>query len=273
MKDCGAVRLIVTLSTRAPRVKEATDRHLLRPAAKERIPEQSFDSKAWGRGCLFGAGTNCRRTFTITFQHDRGVLFLLVVFNQEENDVRKSILIVTAGLTLLAGCSHPADNAAKAPTKPKWLGAAYHTSFDAKALKPNPAGISIPPVKYTANPDAVVTRATLVVRIDPSDATKAVPAGSQMVMAPVDVSGTDGALPDDYMASADKNMSDFLQAYCVKGKVKLSVAIAKSSLAPQPSQSELSTKLLSDWLPIELAYKNPHPNCTPHAAPQGGPIS
>ena len=187
--------------------------------------------------------------------------------------MRKSILILIAGLALLSGCGSPADKAANAPKKPKWQGASYHTSFDTKALKPNPAGISIPALKYTANPEAVVTRATLVVRIDASDATKAVPAGSQMVMAPVDISGTDGTFPGDYMESADKNMSGFLQAYCIKGKVKLSVAIAKSSLAPQPSQAELSAKLLSDWLPIELVFKNPHPNCTPHAAPQGGPIS
>jgi len=187
--------------------------------------------------------------------------------------VRKRILLAMAGLLLLAGCGHEADNAAKAPTKPKWQGAAYHTSFDTKALKPNPSGISIPAIKYTANPDAVETRATLVVRIDASDATKGVPAGSQMVMAPVDVSGTDGALPDDYMAAADKNMSDFLQAYCVKGKVKLSLAIAKSHLAPQPSEAELNNKRLSDWLAIELMFKNPHPNCTPHAAPQAGPLN
>jgi len=187
--------------------------------------------------------------------------------------VRKRILLAMAGLLFLAGCGNGADNAAKVPTKPKWQGATYHTSFDTKALKPNPAGISIPAVKYTANPDALEKRATLVVRIDPSEATKAVPAGSQMVMAPVDISGTDGTLPDDYMTAADKNMSDFLQAYCVKGKVKLLVAIAKSHLAPQPSEGELNSKRLSDWMPIELVFKNPHPNCKPHAAPQGGPIT
>jgi len=75
------------------------------------------------------------------------------------------------------------------------------------------------------------------------------------------------------MTAADKNMSDFLQAYCVKGKVKLLVAIAKSHLAPQPSEGELNSKRLSDWMPIELVFKNPHPNCKPHAAPQGGPIT
>jgi len=187
--------------------------------------------------------------------------------------MRTGIVVAIGGLIFLAGCGNQADNAAKVPAKPKWQGASYHTSFDTKPMKPNPAGITIPILKYTANPDAVEKRATMVVRIDASDATKAVPAGSQMVMAPVDISGTDGALPDDYMAAADKNMSDFLQAYCVKGKVKLSVAIAKSHLAPQPSQGELNSKRLSDWLPIELMFKNPHPNCTPHAAPQAGPLT
>jgi hypothetical protein len=80
-------------------------------------------------------------------------------------------------------------------------------------------------------------------------------------MAPVDVSGTEGALPTDYMDATDKELAKFLGAYCIKGKIKITVAIAKSSLSSQPTESELDTKRLSDWLPIEVVFKNPHGGC------------
>lgn len=186
--------------------------------------------------------------------------------------MRKSIIFVIGVLAFLTGCGPSADKASNVPTKPKWQGAPYHIAFDAKTPKPNPAGIAIPDVQYTANPEMVEMRAALVVRIDPSDNTKSMPAGSQMVMVPVNVPGTEGALPADYMDATDKNLSAFLQSYCIKGKVKVSVLLARSSVAPQPTDAELESKRLSDWLPIELPFKNPHPNCTPHAAPQAGPL-
>jgi len=91
--------------------------------------------------------------------------------------------------------------------------------------------------------------------------TKNGPAMNQMVMAPVDISGAEGALPADYMAAADKELSKFLGACCVKGKIKISVLIAKSSLTSQAGDAELDEKRLSDWLPIEVVFKNPHPGC------------
>jgi hypothetical protein len=39
------------------------------------------------------------------------------------------------------------------------------------------------------------------------------------------------------------------------------VAIARSSLNPQADDAEVDAKRLSDWLPIEVVYKNPHPAC------------
>jgi hypothetical protein len=47
----------------------------------------------------------------------------------------------------------------------------------------------------------------------------------------------------------------------MKGKVKLSVALARSSLSNQARDSEIDAKRLSDWLPIEVVFKNPHPTC------------
>jgi len=47
----------------------------------------------------------------------------------------------------------------------------------------------------------------------------------------------------------------------MKGKIKLSVAIARSSLSPQADDAELNEKRLSGWLPLEVEFKNPHPKC------------
>jgi hypothetical protein len=63
------------------------------------------------------------------------------------------------------------------------------------------------------------------------------------------------------MDLADKGLSRFLGAYCIKGKVKISVAIARSSLTSQAGDDEVEKKRLSDWLPIEIVFKNPHPTC------------
>jgi hypothetical protein len=183
--------------------------------------------------------------------------------------VRKGIiltiggLLAIGGLAFLAGCD-TGKKASNAPIEPKWKGAAYRIAFDAPPSKPNPAGITIPVVKYTANPEALETRARLVVRFDSSQLTKNTdngPAMNQMVGAPVDIHGAEGALPADYMDATNKDLARFFGAYCAKGKIKMSLALARSSLSSQPSDAEIDSKRLSDWLPIELEFKNPHPKC------------
>ena len=82
-----------------------------------------------------------------------------------------------------------------------------------------------------------------------------------MIMYPVDIAGTEGTLPADYMNAADKDLSTFLGSYCVKGKIKISVALARSSLSRQAEEAEVDAKRLSDWMPIEVVFKNPHPKC------------
>lgn len=182
-------------------------------------------------------------------------------YRNEEDDLRKSIILAIGGLTLLAGCGNQGDKASNIPIKPKWQGAPYHIAFDTQASKPNPAGVTIPAIKYTANPDALEKRASLVVKFDTSGATKQGPMMNQMIMAPVDISGAEGSLPADYMDEADKGLSRFLGAYCIKGKIKISVALARSSLSSQAGDAEVDAKRLSDWLPIEIVFKNPHPTC------------
>jgi hypothetical protein len=178
-----------------------------------------------------------------------------------EDDLRKAIVLAIGGLAFLVGCRNQGDNASNAPVTPKWKGAPYRLVFDTKAAKPNPAGVTIPAIKYTANPDALETRASLVVRFDSSGLKKDQLIIDQMIMAPVDISGTEGTLPADYMDTANRGLAKLLGAYCVKGKVKVSVALARSSINPQAGDAEVTAKRLSDWLPIEVEFKNPHPKC------------
>jgi hypothetical protein len=175
--------------------------------------------------------------------------------------LKKSFIGFTVALAFLAGCGDQASKAPIVPAQPKWKGPAYRIAFDTKAPKPNPAGVALPSIKFTANPEALERRVTLVVRFDSSSVKKDTPVMDQMIMAPVDISGAEGSLPDDYMDLTDKNLARLLTAYCMKGKVKVTVAFARSSLSPQANDAEINAKRLSDWLPIEAPFKNPHPKC------------
>jgi hypothetical protein len=175
--------------------------------------------------------------------------------------VRKGIILAIGGLVFLAGCGNQGDKASNVPVTPKWKGAAYHLAFDTQAAKPNPAGVTIPVIKYTANPDSLERRVLLVVRFDASAVTKQVLIINQIILPPINIAGAEGALPADYMNLADKDLSTLLGAYCVKGKVKITVALARSSLAPQAGEAEVDAKRLSNWTPTEVVFKNPHPKC------------
>jgi hypothetical protein len=65
------------------------------------------------------------------------------------------------------------------------------------------------------------------------------------------------------MELADKDLSRLLAAYCLNGKIKLSVALVRSSVSISPGTGELDVKRLSDWTAIEVVFKNPHPHCQP----------
>ena len=175
--------------------------------------------------------------------------------------MRKKIILAIGGLALLAGCGDQGAKAPGIPVAPKWKGPAYRISFDTQAPKPNPAGVSLPGIKFTANPDALERRASLIVRFDASGVKKDTPVMDQMIMAPVDISGAEGALPADYMDRADQGLAQLLGAYCMKGKVKVNVLLTRSSISPQAADAEIDEKRLSDWLPIEVTFKNPHPKC------------
>lgn len=175
--------------------------------------------------------------------------------------MRRGIIAAVAGLAFLTGCANQGDKAASAPATPKWKGPAYRISYGTTTGKPNPSGLTIPPVKFTANPEALETRTSLVVQFDSSSVKRDGPVMNKMIMAPVDIKGAEGTLPADYLDRASKGLSTMLSAYCMKGKVKISVALARSSLSPQAGDAEVDAKRLSDWAPIEVEFKNPHAKC------------
>jgi hypothetical protein len=174
-------------------------------------------------------------------------------------------MLATGALALLSGCG-PQDKNSGIAMKPKFTGPPYHLSLGATPAKPNKSGLTIPPIKYAADPnapsDALTTRAILVVRIDTSSLkSKGTMTMDQIIMGAVDIPGTDGALPADYMDATDQSLGTLLQEYCVTGKVKINVALTQSSLSSTAGDGEIDEKLITAWLPIDLVFKNPHLGC------------
>ena len=174
--------------------------------------------------------------------------------------MKSGIILAIGGLAFLAGCGGMGDTASKAPAAPAKPKAPYHIEF-APAAKPNPTGVSIPGINYTAVSKALERRAVLLVRLDDSGGASAQPAVNQMIMGPVDIPDTTGSLPASYMELADKGLTKLLVDGCKKGPVKIKVVLVRSSIKPDAGDGEIDAKRLSDWIPTEVAYKNPHPKC------------
>jgi hypothetical protein len=172
--------------------------------------------------------------------------------------VRRAIILGIGVIALLAGCKSQKDSAYAIHVKPKWQGEPYHIAFDTAPVKASAAGITLPAVKYTANPDMLENRAVLLVRFDAPEAAKDQTVMNQMVMGPVDIHGTEGVLPADYMDAADQGLARLLSVYHVNGKVKVSVMLARSSINSQPGEDEIQENQLSDWLSTDLVFKSPH---------------
>ena len=170
------------------------------------------------------------------------------------------IIVAIGGIAFLAGCGDLGNKPPDVQAAPKRV-APYHIEFVSKPATPNPAGVTIPAVSYTANSKAVEKRASLVVRFDGSAAKNDQPGTDRLILAPVDVADAAGTLPANYMDLADKGLAKFLGDSCMKGTVKVSVALVRSSIKPDADDAEINAKRLSDWLPTEVVFKNPHPKC------------
>ncbi|HEY1805674.1 MAG TPA: hypothetical protein VGG45_14455 [Terracidiphilus sp.] len=178
--------------------------------------------------------------------------------------MKTTIFFAIATFALLAGCG-PQDKGG-IPVRPKFTGPPYHLALAAAPAKPSKSGLTIPPIKYTADPnapsDSLANRAILVVRIDTSSVkAKGTMTMDQIIMGAVDLPGTEGALPADYMDATDTSVATLLEEYCVKGNVKMNVVLTRSSLSSTAGDAEIDGKAITPWLPISLVFKNPHGGC------------
>lgn len=176
--------------------------------------------------------------------------------------MRKGMVCAIAAVSLLAGCKSQSDQSSNVPAKPKWQGPAYHLALGATPAPAKAAELTLPEVKYTANPEALENRVDLVVQFNPAGEKNAdSQLANEMIMAPVDIKGTDGALPADYMQEASKNLAQMLGSYCLKGKIKVQIALASSTLMTPATNQQVEDKRISDWLAATVDFKNPHPKC------------
>jgi hypothetical protein len=174
-------------------------------------------------------------------------------FCNQEEVVKKAMLLAMSGVLLLAGCE--SKKQASIPVEPKWKGPAYRLAFDTKPPKPNPSGVTIPGIKWTANPDALETRAVLVVRYDSSGVKSDKLIVDQVILGATDIKGPEGQLTDDYIALADQGIAHLLGVYKVKGKVKVQALLVRSSISPSAGPDELTNKALSDWISTDIDFK------------------
>jgi hypothetical protein len=100
-----------------------------------------------------------------------------------------------------------------------------------------------------------------VVRYDSSEVKTNLLIVNQIILAPVDISGPVGTLPADYMERANKGLAQLTGAYCMSGKLKVTVVLARSSLSPQAGDAEIDGKRLSDWVTTEVMIKKPKKGC------------
>jgi hypothetical protein len=175
--------------------------------------------------------------------------------------VKKGMMLVIGGLVLLAGCGPQGAKNAGSAAEAKWKGAPYRLAFDTQAVTPNPKGVTIPVVKYTANPDALETRAILVTRFEATGPTVKEPVEQRMVGEALDLHGAEGAIPPDYMARVSNTLTEYLADHCLTGQVKVSVSLVRSTLLPSAGIAQIDNMRLSDWLPTTVEFKNPHPKC------------
>ena len=176
--------------------------------------------------------------------------------------MRRGIMLVIAGLAFLAGCGEQGNKASNPPAAPKKVKAPYNLEFDAKAVKPNPAGVTLPAINYTAtSKETMERRASLVVQLDSSATKGDQPSMNQMIMGPADTPDATGTLSAAYMDLADKGVAKMLETNCLNGKVKLNLALVRSSIKPDAGEGELNEKRLTEWMPTEVTFKNPHPKC------------
>lgn len=176
--------------------------------------------------------------------------------------MRKSLFLAIAGLgfAFLAACDEMGNKPYDDPAAAKWK-PPYHLELATQAPKPSAAGVTLPGISYKSVTKEWERRAALVVRFDGSGIKGDQPGKDRVILPAVDIPGSGGNLPSDYLDTANKQLGKVLADRCMKGTVKVSLALVRSSIRPDAEDAEINAKVLSDWLPAEVVFKNPHPKC------------
>ncbi|UWZ85938.1 hypothetical protein [Occallatibacter riparius] len=174
--------------------------------------------------------------------------------------MRRDLFLAIAGFVILMGCGGTGNPPTNDTATPKWK-APYRLALTDQTRETSKTGVTLPAIGYTVATKDWERRAALVVRFDASGAMKPQPGGDRLIMAPVDIPGSGGNFPSEYMTSADKQLAKMFADRCMNGTVKINLAIVRSSIRPNAEDAEINSKLLSDWLPAEVVFKNPHPKC------------
>lgn len=174
--------------------------------------------------------------------------------------MRNGAFVGLTAAVLIAGCGDTGNKPYTDPAAAKYK-APYHLEFATQAREPGPAGVTLPAISYKSDTKDWERRAALVVRFDASGVKNDQPAMDRVIMPAVDIPGTGGNLPSSYMDLADKALGKMLAERCMKGTVKINAALVRSSIRPNADDPEIKSKLLSEWLPGEVVFNNPHPKC------------
>lgn len=81
---------------------------------------------------------------------------------------------------------------------------------------------------------------------DSSECTADQPGKDRFISTAFDIPGTGGTLPVYYLVTVDQGLAKLLGDRCMKGKVKVSVALVRSTIRPDPDETEINAKRLSD---------------------------
>lgn len=183
----------------------------------------------------------------------------------------RSIISMIAASLLLTGCGSQGNTASNTPATHGSKNAPYRLAFGGEIAKPNATGLTIPPIEFAANPDIAASpdlmesRANLVVQFDASGDQKQGTLVNQTIVGPADISGRYGMFSAYFVGAASRQLSQMLSDDCVNGRVKIAVAITKSSILPSATADQVNAKRLSDWLPTEVEFKNPNSKCLANA--------
>ena len=181
--------------------------------------------------------------------------------------MRKAIIITIGALGFLAGCGNQDNSLPAFPFRPS--GRALPTISHLARRQPSPTRRASPFRPSSTRPIPTCSRPEPTSSSNSTPRQRRAPAGDgPMVMGAVDVSGTEGELPAAYVDKASADLANMLAGYCVKGKVKISVVLTKSSIPLSATSDLVNARRLSDWRRSSSSSRTPIQSARASVAPK-----